>query len=85
MSTKILLVEDEKKISAVIEQGLKESGYQVDAVDNSSGAQNLMKANRYDLVLAGGTEAMSRSAVLYNYNMVGWLGELRGSKTFAKN
>lgn len=36
---------------------------------------------RYDLVMAGGTEAMSRSAVLYNYNMVGWLGEFRTAKT----
>lgn len=36
---------------------------------------------RHDIVLAGGTEAMSRAAVLFNENMVNWLGDLNSAKT----
>ena len=32
---------------------------------------------RYDLVLAGGTEAMSRAPLLYNEQMTAWLAVLR--------
>src|SRR6185436_2107724 len=36
---------------------------------------------RHDLVLAGGTEAMSRAPLLYNNKMVNWLAGLSGAKT----
>jgi len=36
---------------------------------------------RHDLVLAGGTEAMSRAPLLYNHQMVNWLSGLWGAKT----
>lgn len=36
---------------------------------------------RSNLVLAGGTEAMSHSPVLYNNHMVNWLGQMNVSKT----
>jgi acetyl-CoA C-acetyltransferase len=40
---------------------------------------------RHDLVLAGGTEAMSRAPVLFSDKMVNWLGGLASSKnTLAK-
>ena len=35
-----------------------------------------------ELILAGGTEAMSHSPVLYNHHMVNWLAEMNTSKTF---
>lgn len=37
---------------------------------------------RADLVLAGGTEAMSRAPLLYNEGMTTWLAELNGAKDF---
>ncbi len=37
---------------------------------------------RHDLVLAGGTEAMSRAPLLFNNGMVNWLSGLWGAKTF---
>jgi acetyl-CoA C-acetyltransferase len=37
---------------------------------------------RAELVLAGGVESMSHAPVLYNLEMVGWLGALSSSKTF---
>jgi len=36
---------------------------------------------RHDLVLAGGTEAMSRAPLLFNNKMVNWLSGLWGAKT----
>jgi acetyl-CoA C-acetyltransferase len=36
---------------------------------------------RHDLVLAGGTEVMSRAPLLYNNHMVNWLSGLSGAKT----
>src|SRR3990167_3254388 len=36
---------------------------------------------RHDLVLAGGTEAMSRSPLLFNQSMVNWLAGLWGAKS----
>lgn len=36
---------------------------------------------RADLILAGGVESMSHAPVLYNNEMVGWLGALAASKT----
>ena len=37
---------------------------------------------RHDLVLAGGTEAMSRAPLLYNSSMVNWLAGLWSSKNW---
>src|SRR3990167_3490507 len=37
---------------------------------------------RHNLVLAGGTEAMSRAPLLFNHFMVNWLAGLWGAKTF---
>lgn len=36
---------------------------------------------RHDLVLAGGTESMSRAPILFNNKMVNWLSGLWGAKT----
>lgn len=36
---------------------------------------------RHDLVLAGGTEAMSRAPLLFNNSMVNWLAGMWGAKT----
>lgn len=38
---------------------------------------------RHDLVLAGGTEAMSRAPLLYNSSMVNWLSGMWSSKRFS--
>lgn len=46
----------------------------------ASAAQDIA-TGKHDLVLAGGTEAMSRAAVLFNEKMVNWLGDLSASKT----
>ncbi len=53
----------------------------------ASGMQSLDSAvkdiatGRHDLVLAGGTEAMSRAPLLFNQQMVNWLSKLWGAKT----
>lgn len=41
-------------------------------------------SGRHDLVLAGGTESMSRAPLLFSEAMVAWLANLRMSKTFGK-
>ena len=50
------------------------------ALDNA--AQDIA-SGRYDLVLAGGTEAMSHAPVIYNRRMVSWLVDLNTAKTLA--
>jgi acetyl-CoA C-acetyltransferase len=40
-------------------------------------------SGRHELVLAGGTEAMSRAPLLFNQKMVNWLSGLWGAKSFA--
>jgi acetyl-CoA C-acetyltransferase len=53
----------------------------------ASGMQSLDNAaldiatGRADLVLAGGTEAMSHSPIVYNHQMAGWLGGLSGARS----
>lgn len=49
--TQILVVEDEKKVSAFIKQGLDEIGYSVEAVDAPSLARQQLKDKKYDLVI----------------------------------
>lgn len=48
---RILLVEDEKKLSAVIKRGLKEVHYAVDHADNGDEALFLAETNPYDLII----------------------------------
>lgn len=40
-----------------------------------------ISSGRYDIVLAGGTDAMSRTPVLLNNQMVTWLGKMNSAKT----
>ncbi|MBI1425149.1 MAG: acetyl-CoA C-acetyltransferase [Gammaproteobacteria bacterium] len=41
-------------------------------------------SKRADLILAGGVEAMSHAPVLYNNDMVAWLGALNAAKTLGQ-
>lgn len=41
-------------------------------------------SGRHELVMAGGSEAMSRTPLLWNEDMVNWLADLRSAKTFGK-
>ena len=56
----------------------------------ASGMQSIDSAmkdillGRHDLVLAGGTEAMSRAPLLYNASMVNWLAGLWGAKNWVE-
>lgn len=43
-----------------------------------------IKNGQSDLVLAGGTEAMSRAPILYNDLMVNWLSMMMAAKTFGQ-
>lgn len=47
------------------------------------GAAKDIATGRHDLVLAGGTEAMSRAPLLFNRNMVEWLAGLWGAKNLS--
>ena len=49
--TNILLLEDEKKVSAFIQQGLQEVGYSVDITDTPSVARGFLKSKKYDLII----------------------------------
>lgn len=48
-----------------------------------SAYQNIGHGNA-DLILAGGTEAMSRAPILFNDLMVNWLSMMMGARTFGK-
>lgn len=47
----ILVVEDEKKVAALIQQGLCEVGHEVQTSDTPAGARELIKANNFDLLI----------------------------------
>lgn len=47
----ILIVEDERKVLAFIEQGLTEVGYRVQTADSAQVARELFKTNNYDLTI----------------------------------
>ncbi len=47
----ILVVEDEKKVSALIQQGLQEVGYQVETAEAPSLARELLKTKKFDLII----------------------------------
>lgn len=66
-----------KSVPAYTVQRNCASGMQ--AIDN---AVNDIASGRCNLVLAGGTEAMSRAPLLYNNHMVNWLAGLWGAKNF---
>lgn len=51
------------------------------AIDN---AAMQIASGRSELVLAGGTDAMSHAPLLFNQKMAGWLGNWFGAKTFAQ-
>lgn len=48
---KILVVEDEKKVSALIQQGLQEVGYEVETADAPSIARMMLKTKKFDLII----------------------------------
>lgn len=48
---RILLIEDEKRISSFIARGLEESGYTVDAAETGQGGLALMTGAAYELVI----------------------------------
>ena len=48
---KILVIEDEKKMSAFIQQGLTEVGHSVDVADMPRDARNFLKKSTYDLLI----------------------------------
>ncbi|MGE3608066.1 MAG: response regulator transcription factor [Bacteriovoracaceae bacterium] len=48
---KILVVEDEKKVSALIQQGLQEASYEVDVVDSPKEARQFLKLKKYSLII----------------------------------
>lgn len=47
-------------------------------------AVNDMLLGRYDLVLAGGAEAMSHAPVLWNPSLINWLGRIRSQTSLEK-
>jgi len=47
----ILVVEDEKKVSSFIEQGLKESGYHVETTDLPTVAKQKILSQKFDLII----------------------------------
>ena len=48
---KILIVEDDEKISAFVSKGLRESGYSVDQVYNGEEGLIMLKSNSYDAAI----------------------------------
>jgi len=51
---RILLVEDDADVRFFIEHVLIDSGYEVDATGTMTGATELLRCRRYDLVVADG-------------------------------
>ena len=48
---KVLLVEDDRKISAFVQKGLKEQGFVVDACDDGDGGYHLATTQAYDVIV----------------------------------
>jgi two-component system, OmpR family, copper resistance phosphate regulon response regulator CusR len=48
---RILVVEDQKKMSGFLKKGLSEAGYSVDLAETGSAAESLAGENPYDLIL----------------------------------
>lgn len=68
-----------KKVPAFTVQRNCASGLQ--SIDS---AALLISSGRSELILAGGTEAMSRAPLLFNKNMTNWLADFQQSKTFSQ-
>lgn len=49
--TSVLIIEDEKKVSGFIQQGLQEIGYEVESVDSPLTARDKLKTRKYDLLI----------------------------------
>jgi two-component system copper resistance phosphate regulon response regulator CusR len=49
--TNILVVEDEKKVSAFVQEGLAGNGYKVETADAPSVARELIKSKKFDLII----------------------------------
>lgn len=64
-----------KKVPAFTVQRNCASGLQ--SLDN---AAQLIASGRHNLVLAGGTDSMSHSPLLFNNDMVNWLGDWQSAK-----
>jgi two-component system copper resistance phosphate regulon response regulator CusR len=47
----ILVVEDEKKVSALIQQGLQEVGHHVETAESPSLARQLIRTKKFDLII----------------------------------
>ena len=47
-------------------------------------AYHNIQTGKADLILAGGTESMSRAPIFYNDLMVNWLSLIMGAKTFSQ-
>jgi acetyl-CoA C-acetyltransferase len=83
--------EDEANIGRIISMRLgcgKETPAWTVQRNCASGMQSIDSAmkdialGRHDLVLAGGTEAMSRSPLIFQPDMANWFGRLNSCKTF---
>lgn len=48
---KILIIEDETKVSSFLKKGLQQSGYEVDVAASGEEGQEMVQANDYDLIL----------------------------------
>lgn len=48
---RILVVEDQKKMSGFLRKGLSEAGYSVDVAESGSGAEAMAAENIYDLII----------------------------------
>lgn len=48
---RLLVVEDERKVSQFIKKGLQEAGYQVDSSESGAGGEAMAGENEYDLII----------------------------------
>ncbi len=48
---KVLIVEDEKKVAALIQQGLVEAGYEVETADSPGVARTILQEKPFDLII----------------------------------
>lgn len=67
----ILIVEDEKKMAAFIQQGLTEAGYQVDTAPSPGQAKEHIKNNGYDLIIL--------DVMLPEMSGIDFIDEIKGS------
>ena len=51
IAMRILVVEDEKKVSRLIQQGLEEEHYEVEAALDGEAAQQMLESGKYDLLI----------------------------------